>query len=266
MAALANSGGGVLLMGVGDDGTLPRILEPDKVVNRLAGLGRILSVSPEIDVFQLSKSIAIVFARIHPCPPCFHEGRIYHRVGSSSEPCTNRDQLNKILSSRTPPTRSRPKSNTSEGPRDSKDERRLKFWQGLLTLAEARTKLHSGVVPTGRDNAAAKSGLRGLSYIYVVNQHDSRSELYINRENADINKKIFDDLESHKDEIDRAFGGEPSWERLDKKASRIAYRLALGGYRDDEEKWAQIHEAMIDAMIKLERAVGPFVDNLRRSF
>src|SRR5713101_5756264 len=38
MSAFANSGGGVILMGVADDGSLPGILEPDKVMNRLAGL------------------------------------------------------------------------------------------------------------------------------------------------------------------------------------------------------------------------------------
>src|SRR5213593_1643157 len=86
MSAFANSGGGVLLMGVADDGMLPGIREPDKVVNRLAGLGHILSISPEIDIFQLSKSVAIVYVRIHPCAPCFHEGKIYYRGGSSSRP------------------------------------------------------------------------------------------------------------------------------------------------------------------------------------
>src|ERR1044072_3048431 len=103
MAALANSGGGVLVMGVADDGTLPGIHDPDKVAERLAGIARFLPVSPEIDKFQLSKKLFIVYARIHPCAPCFYRDRIYHRVGSSSEPCTSREQLNKILSSQTLP-------------------------------------------------------------------------------------------------------------------------------------------------------------------
>lgn len=99
MAALANSGGGILLMGVADDGSLPGILNPDQVADRLAGFARFLRVSPEIDRFQLSKKVFVVYARIHPCPPAFFRDRIYHRVGSSSEPCTNQEQLNKILSS-----------------------------------------------------------------------------------------------------------------------------------------------------------------------
>src|SRR5438067_1234069 len=77
MAAFANSGGGVLLMGVADDGALPGILEPDKLVLRLAGLGQSLSLSPEmeIDVFHFSKSLAIVYAQISPCFPCLYNGK-----------------------------------------------------------------------------------------------------------------------------------------------------------------------------------------------
>ena len=62
MAAFANSGGGILLMGVSDDGTLPGILNPDKVADRLAGVARFLPISPEIDKFQLSKNVFIVYA------------------------------------------------------------------------------------------------------------------------------------------------------------------------------------------------------------
>lgn len=59
MAALANSGGGILLMGVADDGSLPGILNPDHVADRLAGFARFLRVSPEIDKFQLSKKVLL---------------------------------------------------------------------------------------------------------------------------------------------------------------------------------------------------------------
>jgi predicted HTH transcriptional regulator len=100
ISALANSGGGVLLMGVADDGTLPGILEPDEVMNRLAGLAQSLSPSPEIeiDAFHLSKSLTIVYARVFPCIPCFYNGRFYRRVGSSSRLCSG-EQAARILSS-----------------------------------------------------------------------------------------------------------------------------------------------------------------------
>src|SRR5262245_17078988 len=73
MAALANSGGGVLLMGVADDGTLPGVMDADEVVTRLARFARFLPISPEIDKFQMSQKIFIVYARVHPCAqPCFY--------------------------------------------------------------------------------------------------------------------------------------------------------------------------------------------------
>lgn len=121
MAALANSGGGILLMGVADDGSLPGIPNADQAGDRLAGLARFLRVSPEIDKFQLSKKVFIVYVRVHPCPPCFFRDRIYHRVGSSSEPCTSHEQLNKILTSHAELTE--PKSQTVT-------QRRRAVWSG----------------------------------------------------------------------------------------------------------------------------------------
>jgi hypothetical protein len=101
MAALANSGGGVLLMGVTDDGAPKGIEDADRVVERLAGIARScgLSISPEIDKFQVSKNVFIVYAKIRSCPPCFYEGKIYHRVGSTSVECSSGDQLRNILAS-----------------------------------------------------------------------------------------------------------------------------------------------------------------------
>jgi hypothetical protein len=116
MAALANSGGGILLMGVADDGSLPGIPHPEQVADRLAGFARFLRVSPEIDKFQLSQRVFIVYARIHPCPPAFFRDRIYHRVGSSSEPCTSHEQLNKILSSHSVPAPPKTKTITRRRP------------------------------------------------------------------------------------------------------------------------------------------------------
>jgi len=37
--------------------------------------------------------------------------------------------------------------------------------------------------------------------------------------------------------------------------------INIGGYRD-EERWPQIHEAMVDAMIRLEKALKPYISKL----
>ena len=70
-----------------------------------------------------------------------------------------------------------------------------------------------------------RSGVRGLPFVYTVKQQEGRVELWIDRGagKAPENKRLFDWLEKRKEEIERAFGGKLSWERLESKQScRIA--------------------------------------------
>ena len=67
-------------------------------------------------------------------------------------------------------------------------------------------------------------------------------------------------------EIEAVFGEPLLWQRLDEKqASRIAYEINVGGYKDDEANWQPIQNAMIDAMVRLEQALAPFIARLRQS-
>lgn len=141
---------------------------------------------------------------------------------------------------------------------------RRRFWTDLLDRAKAKTTLHANISP-GRENwIATGAGKQGLNYNYVIRQHDSHVELYIDRgkETEEENKAIFDELARSKDSVEGAFGGELEWQRLDaRRACRIKKNIDLGGYRD-EDKWPEIHDAMIDAMIRLERALKPHIANL----
>ena len=47
-----------------------------------------------------------------------------------------------------------------------------------------------------------------------------------------------------------------------RRACRIKKRVTIGGYRDDD-KWAEIHEAMVDHMIKLESSIRPYIKKLK---
>ena len=103
----------------------------------------------------------------------------------------------------------------------------------------------------------------GLSY--VIQQHTSDIELYIDRgrDADDENEDILDRLERSKQEIEEAFGESLEWQRLEgKRACRISKRFSLGGYRDDEERWPEIQDTMIDGMIRLEAALRPHIDGL----
>ncbi|RKU05936.1 DUF4268 domain-containing protein [Candidatus Poribacteria bacterium] len=141
---------------------------------------------------------------------------------------------------------------------------RRRFWTQLLDRAKEQTLIHANVSPSQRSEmwARVKSG---LSLRYVIRQHDAGVELYIDRgTDADNeNKQIFDTLANAQGEIEAAFGEPIEWQRLEgQRSCRIGKQLSLGGYRDDEEKWQEVQEAMIDAMIRLEAALRPHIDKL----
>jgi Domain of unknown function (DUF4268) len=82
---------------------------------------------------------------------------------------------------------------------------------------------------------------------------------YINRGDAAENKRGFDLLAERKDEFERAFGDQLTWERMDDKVtSRIKYQ------RDDVDAfdpadWQEINDSLSDAVIRMEKAFHPEV-------
>jgi hypothetical protein len=142
---------------------------------------------------------------------------------------------------------------------------RRRFWAGLLKRADGKTRLHSNISPSEYPWIAAGSGMRGVTYQYLIRQHDATAELYIDKGEANTNKMIFDELESHKDHIEQVFGAPLLWHRMDaKRGCRISCEIQIGGYRDDEAKWPLIQDAMVDAMVRLEKTFSPYIESLRQ--
>lgn len=141
---------------------------------------------------------------------------------------------------------------------------RKRFWAELLNRAKAKTQLHASISPTQYGWITTSGGKSGLLYEYVVRRNDATVVLTIDRgkEAAAENNAIFDTLAESKDAIDAAFGEPLDWLRVEgTRARRIKKDIDLGGY-GDEEKWPEIQEAMIDAMIRLEKAIGPYIAKL----
>ncbi len=136
---------------------------------------------------------------------------------------------------------------------------RKRFWTGLLDKARQRTKLHASLSSGEKNWIGASTGISGVALNYGIRQHDAQAELYIDfdKESGEGNKRFFDSLHAHKKEIEAAFGGPLLWERLDdRRASRISTVIRVGGWRD-EDKWDELQDQMIDAMIRLEKALRP---------
>jgi hypothetical protein len=133
------------------------------------------------------------------------------------------------------------------------------FWRALLDAAKGKTKLHANISPSRDSWISASAGISGLDLVYTALKHNAGVELYVDRGSEAENLSIFESLLADKAPIEEAFGGPLDWQRLDgKKACRIYHRVDLGGYRD-QERWSEIQSEMIDAMIRLERALRPYL-------
>jgi len=140
-------------------------------------------------------------------------------------------------------------------------EIRERFWTLLLEQAKKKTPLHAAISP-GRVNWIGTSR-NGLWWNYSIRRHETQAELYIDRPDADRNLAIFDRLSANKDDIEAAFGGPLEWQRLEgKRACRIRYCVMTGGWRD-EDKWTEIIASVVDAMIRLEKALSPHIKALK---
>jgi len=165
----------------------------------------------------------------------------------------------------------KPQPSAGAGQKGSEDgpERhklRKRFWEALLSRPGVAGTPHASIAASKYSWLGAASGVHGLQFVYSIQKTAGRVELYIYRGagNAAENKAIFERLRKHKDEIEAAFGGELSWQRLDdKQGCRIACETTGGGYRTEKSKWPGIQDAMIEAMARLEKALAPHLMTLK---
>ncbi len=93
----------------------------------------------------------------------------------------------------------------------------------------------------------------------------TRVELYIDVQDGEKNKAIFDKLHEQKDLIQKEYGSTLEWERLDdKRASRIAiYRD--GAIESSEEVLSEIKQWHIEHLLKFKKTFTPFLKNALKS-
>lgn len=145
---------------------------------------------------------------------------------------------------------------------------RKRWWTTLIARSISVNKTHAHITPGEHGFIAASAGIRGLSFNYAVMQDECRVELYIDRgkDSEQENKQIFDQLYANREAIDSAFGAPLEWERLEgRRACRIQYTRHEGGYRSPEEQWPQIQNKTIYDMDHLEKALQPFLRQLKVS-
>jgi len=142
-------------------------------------------------------------------------------------------------------------------------KKRLEFWSELLSKSKERTRLHANISPSRYHWLGTGAGKAGLSYNYLITMKWGGVELYIDKGKEEINKRIFDAIYAKKEEIEADFGEQLEWERLEgRRACRIRARFEEAGLQD-REKWDELQDKMIDAMIRLEAALKKHIARLK---
>lgn len=85
IAAFANSGGGVFVLGVEDIGNICGVPHPGVAVERLSQIVRTCSPAPWTFIEQVKiNDLIVVYASVSPSGPCLYQAKLYIRVGSTS--------------------------------------------------------------------------------------------------------------------------------------------------------------------------------------
>lgn len=147
--------------------------------------------------------------------------------------------------------------------RVEQDQTIQRFWISLLERAREKTSLHANSNPGRGTWLSHRIGLTDSMLNYIVRVHDGRVELYISSGSADDNRRIFNEIYRHKEEIEASLHQQLEWDnRDDRQICKIVMQVdTMGGYRDTDH-WPEIQETLIDAMIRFESALRPAISEL----
>jgi RecB family endonuclease NucS len=140
---------------------------------------------------------------------------------------------------------------------------RQAFWQGLLERSIGKTPLFARMSPSPDTWMSTGSGIGGVHFLYMIRRHSSAIQLGLEGEQA-TNKARFDWLAQNRAQLEEAYGEPLDWNRCDDLKRSCLAQDFEGGYGDDRQEWPATQDRMIEAMIRLEKAIQPHMEGLRQ--
>lgn len=142
------------------------------------------------------------------------------------------------------------------------EELRKRYWIELLDKFNAISKQYQNVNPSKDHWLSSGSGVSGISFDFIATKKYASVDVSINHGEKEENEKIFDLLFAQKDKIEKVFGDNLCWERLNlKKSCRISYRLEDVNITDLDD-WQKMKDFHCDAMPRLEKALRSIISKV----
>ena len=141
--------------------------------------------------------------------------------------------------------------NTDESSDDSVADRyklRKEFWSYALPYLQDAFKPngpYTNVNPSKENWISGFIGINGISINCVIRYDSARVEYYILKEDEAETKALFDNIHSHKEEIETALGRPLEWDRgNEKKSSKISITMREVSLTDTAD-WDKIKDFMV---------------------
>jgi hypothetical protein len=141
---------------------------------------------------------------------------------------------------------------------------RKEFWTQFIEEINKKSGMCKNVNPGTDSWLGVALGMSGVSMNFVVSKKYARSEIYINRGNKEENERIFDSFFKNKDKIEKEFGNELIWEKMEGNiTSRIKYQLD-GVDVFDKDDWDKMNEFIVDSGLRMEKVFRKYVNSVNK--
>ena len=157
----------------------------------------------------------------------------------------------------------RDENESTEDEAGTRYELRRKYWTYALNLikeAHGESKSFSNVNPSKENWVSGFFGINGFNICCVANYDSARIELYMGKAKKEENKKAFDMLMAHREEIEKTLGVSLIWNRGDDiKSSKVFYQIN-GVSIDNETDWLQMARFHAEWSKKFYDIIVPYLN------
>lgn len=137
---------------------------------------------------------------------------------------------------------------------------RRRYWAYLLPKLRERSGIYQNVNPSKMNWITGFLGYSGATINCIAKFNGARVELYLGSANKDRNKKLYDFLYAHRDEIEKQLAFKVVWSRADdSKASRV-YVAVDDVDVSNENDWPRMAEFHAKTVTEMRKAFSPILE------
>lgn len=151
----------------------------------------------------------------------------------------------------------------AKSPTDGDEEERYrirrKYWARALEPIQKATGTFLNVSSTKNNSISGTTSKVGVSLLCVANFDSARVEIYIDMWDRQKNEEFFTKLQTHRIEIERAYGKQLTWYNQNETRSCRIYDEIKNVSLQKEEDWQRMMQFHAEQGSSLLRAIAPFM-------